>query len=60
MAQGICALFYINVPFINEALLIAALIMFAGILLVVISQYKRAGYAGIRIKNSSLNQINLT
>lgn len=41
MLQGVCDLFYINIPFINEALFIAALIMFTGILFTVISQFKK-------------------
>ncbi len=40
MAQGVAALTYNNIPFINECLLIAALIMFTGLLLLVISQNK--------------------
>jgi len=33
MIQGVSALTFTNVPFINEMLLVAALIMFAGLLL---------------------------
>lgn len=44
MFQGICDLFYINIPFINEMLLAAALIMFTGITFTVASQFKRIGY----------------
>lgn len=44
MLQGLCDLFYISIPFVNEALLVAALIMFVGILLTVISQFKRPAY----------------
>jgi hypothetical protein len=39
MLQGVCDLFYTNVPLINEALLAAALVMFVGILATVISQF---------------------
>lgn len=41
MLQGVCDLWYVNIPFINEALLAAALIMFAGILCIVVYQYKK-------------------
>jgi hypothetical protein len=40
MTQGVAALTYTNVPFINEALLFAALILFTGLLLLVLSQKK--------------------
>ncbi len=35
MTQGVASLYYINIPFINEALLIAAIIMFTGLLILV-------------------------
>ena len=38
MTQGIAALDYINIPYINEALLLAAVIMFTGLILLNISQ----------------------
>ncbi len=38
MTQGVAALTYTNIPFINEALLVAAAIMFAGLALLNISQ----------------------
>ncbi len=38
MTQGVAALDYTNIPFINEALLIAAIIMFAGLLILVAAQ----------------------
>ncbi|GAB2829751.1 hypothetical protein [Ferruginibacter profundus] len=41
MTQGVAALTYTNIPFINEALLIAALIMFTGLLLLLVSQNKK-------------------
>jgi hypothetical protein len=44
MLQGVCDLFYTNVPFINEGLLIAAIIMLAGISMAAISQYKALNY----------------
>ncbi len=44
MLQGVCDLFYITIPLINEALFVAALIMFAGILLTVIYQFKKPSY----------------
>jgi uncharacterized membrane protein len=37
MTQGVAALDYTNIPFINELLLVAALIMFAGLLLLLLS-----------------------
>jgi hypothetical protein len=37
MTQGVAALNYTNIPFINELLLIAAIIMFSGLLLLIIS-----------------------
>lgn len=40
MTQGVAALDYINIPFINESLLVAALIMFTGTALLNISQQK--------------------
>ncbi len=40
MTQGIAGLKYESVPFTNELLLIASIIMFSGILLFVIGQYK--------------------
>jgi hypothetical protein len=40
MTQGVAALTYTNIPFINEALLTAALIMFTGLLLLLVSQNK--------------------
>jgi hypothetical protein len=40
MTQGVAALTYTNIPFINEALLAAAVIMFTGLLLLNISQKK--------------------
>lgn len=42
MTQGVAALYYTNIPFINEALLVAAFIMFSGLLLLVISQNKKS------------------
>jgi len=42
MTQGVAALYYTNIPFINEALLVAALIMFTGLLLLLISQKKNS------------------
>lgn len=44
MLQGICDLFYINIPFINEMLFAAAIIMFTGITFTVMSQFKRIEY----------------
>ena len=44
MLQGIFDLFYINIPFMSEMLLAAAVIMFAGITFTVISQFKRIEY----------------
>ncbi|MGG9960020.1 hypothetical protein [Ferruginibacter sp. SUN106] len=41
MTQGVAALTYTNIPFINEALLAAALIMFTGLLLLLVSQNKK-------------------
>ena len=41
MTQGVAALGYNSVPYINEVLLVAALIMFSGLLLLVISQKKK-------------------
>lgn len=41
MTQGVAALEYFNIPFMNESLLIAALIMFTGITLLNISQQKK-------------------
>lgn len=40
MTQGVAALTYTNVPYINEALLAAALVMFTGLLILVTSQKK--------------------
>lgn len=40
MTQGVAALTYTNVPYINEALLAAALVMFTGLLILVMSQKK--------------------
>lgn len=40
MTQGVAGLDYTNVPFINEALFIAAIIMFSGLLLLNLSQKK--------------------
>jgi hypothetical protein len=40
MTQGVAGLDYTNIPFINEALLFAAIIMFSGILLLNLSQKK--------------------
>ena len=42
MTQGVAALYYTNIPFINQALLIAAIIMFSGLLLLVLSQKKNS------------------
>ena len=41
MTQGVGALDYINIPYINTALLVAAVIMFAGLLLLNISQQNK-------------------
>lgn len=41
MTQGIAALDYINIPYINTVLLVAAIIMFAGLLLLNISQQNK-------------------
>lgn len=41
MTQGVAALDYINIPYINTALLVAAVIMFAGLLLLNISQQNK-------------------
>jgi len=41
MTQGVAALYYTNVPFINESLLVAASIMFSGLLLLVLGQKKK-------------------
>jgi len=38
MIQGVCDLGYINIPYINESLLVTALILFAGILVINIGQ----------------------
>ncbi len=40
MTQAIAALYYTNIPFINQALLLAALVLFSGLVLLVISQKK--------------------
>lgn len=41
MTQGVAALEYINIPLINESLLVAALIMLSGIAILNISQQKK-------------------
>ncbi len=41
MTQGVAALDYINIPYINEALLFAAVIMFMGLLVLNISQQNK-------------------
>ncbi len=41
MTQGVAALDYIHIPYINTALLVAAVIMFAGLLLLNISQQNK-------------------
>jgi len=40
MTQGVAALDYVAIPFINQGLLVAALIMFSGLLLLLLSQQK--------------------
>lgn len=42
MIQGIASLDYINLPYINESLLVTALIMFTGILILVTTPQKRS------------------
>ncbi|KAA9038147.1 hypothetical protein FW778_15455 [Ginsengibacter hankyongi] len=44
MLQGVYDLFYINIPYMSEMLLAAAIIMFTGVTFTVISQYKRIEY----------------
>jgi len=44
MLQGVYDLFYINIPYMSEMLLAAAIIMFTGITFTVISQFKRIEY----------------
>jgi hypothetical protein len=44
MLQGICDLFYVNIPFINQALLAAAVIMLAGITITVKVQFEELNY----------------
>ena len=44
MLQGIYDLFYINIPYMSEMLLAAAIIMFTGITFTVISQFKKIEY----------------
>lgn len=41
MIQGVSAMYYVNVPYINELLLFAALLMFSGLLVLNMSQVKR-------------------
>jgi hypothetical protein len=41
MTQGVAALDYINIPYINMALLVTAIVMFAGLLLLNISQQNK-------------------
>ncbi|MES2621525.1 MAG: hypothetical protein V4615_11800 [Bacteroidota bacterium] len=44
MLQGVNAMAYIRIPFINELLLFAALVMFSGVLLVNIGDWKQQDY----------------
>lgn len=46
MVQGVAALTYTGIPFINEMLLFAAFILFAGILFMLISRFRDTGFAG--------------
>lgn len=46
MVQGVAALTYTGIPFINEMLLFAAFILFAGILIMLISRFRDTGLAG--------------
>lgn len=42
MIQGVSAMYYINIPHMNELLLVAALVLFTGLLLLNVSQLKKA------------------
>lgn len=42
MIQGVSAMYYVNIPHMNELLLVAALVLFTGLLVLNVSQLKKA------------------